>query len=105
MQPFGFKFITIAPCCGGHQITYLSKLLFQHTLSRDIKIPLSLSQASSFYDPNAFTLILSLSEGRAGNAWGPSSKMMLVLPQEIKCLISSPVVLQTSTLVLSPKHI
>jgi hypothetical protein len=32
------------------------------------------------YHPNVFTLILSLSDGRAGTAWEPSNYMMLFLP-------------------------
>jgi hypothetical protein len=46
-----------------------------------IKIPLSLSQTFTTYQPNIFTLTLSLSEGRAGIAWEPShNKMLFLLP-------------------------
>jgi hypothetical protein len=36
----------------------------------------SLSQALTTHHPNVFTLILPLSEGRAGIAWVPSNKML-----------------------------
>jgi hypothetical protein len=43
----------------------------------------SLPQAFTTHHPNVFTLILSLSEGRAGIIWVPSNKM-LFFPPDIK---------------------
>jgi hypothetical protein len=63
---------------GGHQIAYLLKLSFQKN-----KIPLSLSQASTPYHRNVFTLLSPLSEGRASKAWGHSNNIMVFLPPEI----------------------
>jgi hypothetical protein len=47
-------------------------------------------QALTTYHPNVSTLILSLSEGRAGIAWEPSNYKMLSPPPEIKCLSLPP---------------
>jgi hypothetical protein len=44
-------------------------------MNHGTKIPSSLSQAFTTHHPNVFTLILSLSEGRAGIAWVPSYNM------------------------------
>jgi hypothetical protein len=44
------------------------------------------SQAFTTHHPNAFTSILSLSEGRVGIAWIPSNKMLFLLPSDIKRL-------------------
>jgi hypothetical protein len=41
------------------------------------KIEILLSQAFTTYYLNVITLILLLSEGRAGNSWEPSNKMLL----------------------------
>jgi hypothetical protein len=57
-------------------------------INQKIKISLSLSFGFTIYHPNVFTLIVSVSEGRAGIAWEPSNKMMLSLPLEITSLTS-----------------
>jgi hypothetical protein len=48
-------------------------LCFFAVMIHENKIPPSLSQAFTTHHPNVFTLILSLSEGRAGIAWVPSN--------------------------------
>jgi hypothetical protein len=53
-------------------------------------ILLSLSQVFTTHNPNVFTPILSLSEGRAGIAWLPSNKMFFLPPSDIKRLSLSP---------------
>jgi hypothetical protein len=47
---------------------------------------LRLSQASTPSHPNVFTVILHLSQGRAGKTWEPNNNMMNLLPPEVKCL-------------------
>jgi hypothetical protein len=46
-----------------------------------IKIPWLLSQATVSNHPNTFTSTLPLSEGRTGEAWEPSNRLKLFLPQ------------------------
>jgi hypothetical protein len=45
------------------------------------KIPQCLSQAFTSHHTKVFTLILSLSEGRAGILWVPSDKMLFLPPR------------------------
>jgi hypothetical protein len=61
-----------------------SKLYFD--ANSEIKILWPLSQATASNHSNAFTSTLLLSEGRAGEAWEPSYKMMLFPLPSIKCL-------------------
>jgi hypothetical protein len=44
------------------------------------KIPSSLSLAFVTHHPNVSTLILYLSEGRAGIGWVPSNKLLFLAP-------------------------
>jgi hypothetical protein len=75
MQPSLSKFIKITPC---FRATKLVNFQIISTLSNESwnKILPSMSQAFTTQHTNVFTLILSLSEGRAGIAWVPSNKML-----------------------------
>jgi hypothetical protein len=52
------------------------KIISTSLIIHENKIPPSLSQAFTTHLSNVFTLILSLSEGRAGIAWVPSNNML-----------------------------
>jgi hypothetical protein len=50
----------------------------QHTMSSENENPAALSQATVSNHPNISTLILSLSEGRAGEAWEHLKKKKVI---------------------------
>jgi hypothetical protein len=56
----------------------------------ETKIPRPLSEATASKHSTAFTFTLLLSEGRAGEAWEPSYKMMLFLPPHNKVSLTYP---------------
>jgi hypothetical protein len=94
MQPSLSKFIKITPCS---RATKLVNFQITSTLSNESwnKILPSLFQAFTAHHPNVFTLILSLSEGRAGIAWVPSNKM-LFFPQMFSLYFYSYTILSDS---------
>jgi hypothetical protein len=58
------------------------------------------------YHHNVVTFTLFLPEGRAGAAWEPSDKMMLVLPsRKIKCLSLHPLISSLNLLFIYPSHL
>jgi hypothetical protein len=60
-----------------------TKIIFPNytsTLIQEIKIPRPLPQATAYNHPNILILTLPLSDGRAGEAWELSNKIMLFLP-------------------------
>jgi hypothetical protein len=100
MQHCLCKFIKITPIAVGWLIdlTFQITSTFSNNSIKQNSAPLS--QAFTTHHPNVFTVILSLSEGRAGVAWVPSSKMLF--RPDIKRLSLSPkYFLLTSTLLLS----
>jgi hypothetical protein len=64
-----------------------------------------LSEATPYHH-NVFTFTLFLPEGRAGVAWEPSNKMILLLPpRKIKCLSLHPLISSLNLLFIYPCHI
>jgi hypothetical protein len=82
MQPSRLKFIKIKLLCWQSHYNYIFKII----LNLKSKFRGPLSQATASKHSNAFTFTLLLSEGRAGEAWEPSYKMMLFPFPTIKCL-------------------
>jgi hypothetical protein len=90
MQPSQLKLIKITRLLW-RPPNYLSfQIIISTHINHNIKIPLYLSQASTSYYPNVFTLILSLSEGRTDKAWEPSNKIILFLAPQIVSVTSHP---------------
>jgi hypothetical protein len=101
-QPSLCKFIKITPPPLSCKVTKSHNFkLFQHSVMiHKNKILPPLSQALTTHHPNFFTLILTLSEGRASIGWVPYDKMLFV-PSYIKQFSLPPnVCLFTSTLLL-----
>jgi hypothetical protein len=64
-----------------------------------------LSEDSSYHH-NVFTFTLFRSEGRAGVAWEPSNKMILILPRwKIKCLSLLPLISSLHPLFIYPSYL
>jgi hypothetical protein len=83
-QPSRLKFIKIKLLCWQSHYNYIFKII----LNLKSKFRGPLSQATTSNNSNVFTFTLLLSEGRAGEAWEPSYKMMLFPLPTIKCLQS-----------------
>jgi hypothetical protein len=83
MHPTLKKLIKITPLAVG-PLNYLTSQIILTFIIEKTKIPPSLSQVLTTHHPNAFTLILSLLEGRAGITWVPSNNLS---PPEIKRLL------------------
>jgi hypothetical protein len=72
-------------------LNYLIFFQITSAISFENQIPRSLSQGCIAHSKNVFSLILSLSEGRAGIAWVTSNKMLFCPPYTYKApLASSP---------------
>jgi hypothetical protein len=85
-------------------LNYLTfQIKFQHSPISKSQFRRLCYQALTTYHPNIFTLILSLSEGRAGIAWEPSNfYCSFSLPSRNKVSVSSPQhFLFVSTILLS----
>jgi hypothetical protein len=81
-QPSEIKFIKIKLPWWQSHYNYIFKII----LNLKSKFRGPLSQATASKHSNAFTFTLVLWEGRAGEAWEPSYKMMLFPLPTIKCL-------------------
>ena len=84
-----------------NQIKFTNYAL-QH--KREIKIPLPLIQATTFTIPSSsfpfFKFILRLPEGRAGEAWEPSHKLIIFRPVPANIKLSLPCSSRSSTIPL-----
>jgi hypothetical protein len=85
MRPFRLKFIEIKPHCCQCSQTYFSGS-YSSALILKIKILRPLSQSSH---SDIFTLMLLLSEGRAGEACEHSNKSVLFLPPHSEVSLTS----------------
>jgi hypothetical protein len=85
IQHSRFKLIKITPLLW-RPLNYLTfQIIISTYINQKIKITLSL-KLLLLTTLTLFTLILSLSEGRAGIAWEPCNNKMLSLPPDVKCL-------------------
>jgi hypothetical protein len=82
MQPSRLKIIKIKLPCWQSHYNYIFKII----LNWKSKFRGPLSQATASKHSDAFTFTLLLSEGRAGEAWEPSYKIMLFPLPTIKRL-------------------
>jgi hypothetical protein len=74
-----FKIMTINPlCCQSHNVAF--SMLYNPILIMKIKFPMPLSRSTNSNHPDVFIFILTLPEGREGEAWGPSNQMKLFPP-------------------------
>jgi hypothetical protein len=86
---------------------FLSSRLFNWPLIQESKIPRPLSQATASSRPNVFTFTLPLLQGRTGEEWKPSDKMMLsplALAPHIQVSFTSPVTFQFHLLFCYTHH-
>jgi hypothetical protein len=80
--------------------------LFYKLSIKQPEIQNSVVSEATPYHHNVFTFTLFLQEGRAGVAWGPSSKMILFLPpRKIKCLSLHPLISYLNLLFIYPSHL
>jgi hypothetical protein len=90
MQPSLSKFIKITPYSRATKLVNFQIIWTLSNVSWNKILP-SLSEAFTTHHPNVFTLILSLSEGRASITWVPSNKILFFPPPSyIKCLSLPP---------------
>jgi hypothetical protein len=82
MQPSRLKFIKIKLPCWQSHYNYIFKII----LNLKSKFRGPISQATASKHSNAFTFMLLLSEGRAGEAWEPSYKIILFPLPTLTCL-------------------
>jgi hypothetical protein len=75
-SPPNFELIKITHCCGCCRFNCFFKIIDKTIRNSKFKIPLS---EATPYHHNVFTFTLFLPEGRAGVAWEPSNKIMLML--------------------------
>jgi hypothetical protein len=91
--------------CGGHSITFLSKLPFQHSFIRKSKFRrLWLKLYCTQCHPYLLPLTVYLEE-RAGVAWEPPSKkthFLYPLTKEIKCFSFLPIIFSLLLLLYCP---